>query len=173
MFISDVSVSRLNEIFDTPIAGGSDEFAPQGHDVVFDHVGFTYDAQGEATLEDVSFTAKEGEVTALVGPSGSGKSTCARLSARLWDHDQGTLTVGGVEVLDVDPETLMPSESFTSVSVLTKSSADGDALSTALFCMTLEEGLALVESLPETEAMWVLPDGQEKTSGGFDAYRTK
>ena len=107
VFISDVSVSRLNEIFDTPIAGGSDEFAPQGHDVVFDHVGFTYDAQGEATLSDVSFTAKEGEVTALVGPSGSGKSTCARLSARLWDHDEGTLTVGGIEVLDVDPETLM------------------------------------------------------------------
>ncbi len=73
----------------------------------------------------------------------------------------------------IDPDTLMPSEGFTSVSVLTKSSADGDALSTALFCMTLEEGLALVESLPETEAMWVLPDGQEKTSGGFDAYRTK
>lgn len=73
----------------------------------------------------------------------------------------------------IDPDTLMPSEGFTSVSVLTKSSADGDALSTALFCMTLEEGLVLVESLPDTEAMWVLPDGQEKTSSGFDTYRTK
>ncbi|MBQ7912031.1 MAG: FAD:protein FMN transferase [Clostridia bacterium] len=73
----------------------------------------------------------------------------------------------------IDPDTLMPSEGFTSVSVLTKSSADGDALSTALFCMSFEEGLALVESLPDTEAMWVLPDGQEKTSSGFDAYRTK
>jgi thiamine biosynthesis lipoprotein len=67
----------------------------------------------------------------------------------------------------------MPSEGFVSVSILTKSSADGDALSTALFCMSLEEGLALIESLPDTEAMWVLPDGQEKTSSGFDAYRTK
>ena len=73
----------------------------------------------------------------------------------------------------IDPETLMPSEGFVSVSILTKSSADGDALSTALFCMTYEEGLALIESLPDTEAMWVLPDGQEKTSSGFDAYRTK
>lgn len=107
VFISDVSVARLNEIFDTPTATGSEQFAPQGHDVVFDHVGFSYDKQGEATLEDVSFVAKEGEVTALVGPSGSGKSTCARLSARLWDHDAGSLTVGGVEVLDIDPETLM------------------------------------------------------------------
>lgn len=73
----------------------------------------------------------------------------------------------------IDPETLMPSEGFVSVSILTKSSADGDALSTALFCMTYEEGLALIESLPDTEAMWVLPDGREMTSSGFDAYRTK
>ena len=107
VFVSDVSVQRLNEIFDTPIAGGAEEFEPQGHDVVFQNVGFGYAKSGESVLEDVTFTAKEGEVTVLVGPSGSGKSTCARLAARLWDHDTGSLTVGGVEVLDVDPETLM------------------------------------------------------------------
>ncbi len=107
VFVSDVSVQRLNEIFDTPIATGSGTFEPAGHDVVFENVGFSYDKQGEATLENVSFIAKEGQVTALVGPSGSGKSTCARLTARLWDHDAGSLTVGGVEVLDVDPEVLM------------------------------------------------------------------
>ncbi|MBP3893626.1 MAG: ABC transporter ATP-binding protein [Atopobiaceae bacterium] len=105
IFVSDVSVNRLNEIFDTPTATGSDDFDPVGHDVVFDGVGFAYG--DEAVLHGVSFTAREGEVTALVGPSGSGKSTCARLSARLWDHDSGRLTVGGVEVLDIDPETLM------------------------------------------------------------------
>lgn len=107
VFVSDVSVGRLNEVFDTPVAGGSDVFEQQGHDIVFSHVGFSYEEQGEATLKDVTFTACEGEVTALVGPSGSGKSTCTRLAARLWDHDDGTLTVGGVEVLDIDPETLM------------------------------------------------------------------
>ena len=112
VFVSDVSVQRLNEVFDTPVAGGSEEFEPQGYDVVFDHVGFAYDEEGESTLEDVSFVAREGEVTALVGPSGSGKSTCARLAARLWDHDSGSLAVGGVEVLDVDPETLMGSFSM-------------------------------------------------------------
>ena len=112
VFVSDVSVQRLNEVFDTPVAGGSEEFGPQGYDVVFDHVGFAYDEEGESTLEDVSFVAREGEVTALVGPSGSGKSTCARLAARLWDHDSGSLAVGGVEVLDVDPETLMGSFSM-------------------------------------------------------------
>ena len=73
----------------------------------------------------------------------------------------------------IDPETLMPSEGFTSVSILTDSSADGDALSTALFCMSFEEGLALIESLPNTEAMWVFSDGREKTSDGFDSFRTK
>ena len=107
VFVSDVSVRRLNEVFDTPVADGSETFEPAGYDVVFDNVGFSYESEGEATLEGVSFTAKEGEVTALVGPSGSGKSTCARLAARLWDHSSGSLTVGGVEVLDVDPETLM------------------------------------------------------------------
>ena len=73
----------------------------------------------------------------------------------------------------IDPDTLMPSEGFTSVSILTGSSADGDALSTALFCMSFEDGLALIESMPNTEAMWVFHDGQEKTSSGFDSYRTK
>jgi ATP-binding cassette subfamily B protein len=107
VFVSDVSVARLNEVFDTPEATGSESFAHDGHDIVFDRVGVSYSEGDEAALEGVTFTAREGEVTALVGPSGSGKSTCARLAARLWDHDAGSLTVGGVEVLDVDPETLM------------------------------------------------------------------
>lgn len=107
VFVSDVSVARLNEVFETQEATGSEQFSPHGHDIVFDGVGFSYGEGGDATLDGVSFTAREGEVTALVGPSGSGKSTCARLAARLWDHGSGSLTVGGVEVLDVDPETLM------------------------------------------------------------------
>lgn len=107
IFVSDVSVRRLNEILETPAATGSEEFVPSGHDVAFEHVGFSYGTDDGAALEDVTFVAKEGEVTALVGPSGSGKSTCARLAARLWDHTSGSLTIGGVEVLGVDPETLM------------------------------------------------------------------
>lgn len=107
VFVSDVSVARLNEVFDAREATGSEQFSPAGHDIAFSNVGFSYGASDEAALDGVTFTAREGEVTALVGPSGSGKSTCARLSARLWDHESGSLTVGGVEVLDVDPETLM------------------------------------------------------------------
>ena len=105
MFMSQVSASRLMELYDAKTADGADSFAPDGHDIVFENVGFAYD--NEQVLRGVSFTAKEGEVTALVGPSGSGKSTCARLAARLWDIDQGTIRVGGVNIADIDPETLL------------------------------------------------------------------
>ena len=105
LFMSEVSSARLMEIYDTPAAEGAETFEPAGHDIVFSNVGFAYD--GEQVLHDVSFTAKEGEVTALVGPSGSGKSTCARLAARLWDTPEGTITVGGVDINTVDPEVLL------------------------------------------------------------------
>lgn len=105
MFISQVSADRMNEIYDTPKAEGAEKFEPKGHDIVFEHVGFSYDEKG--VLHDVSFTAKEGEVTALVGPSGSGKSTCARLAARLWDISKGVIRVGGVDISTVDPEVLL------------------------------------------------------------------
>ena len=105
MFISQVSADRINEIYDTPTAEGAEVFRPQGHDIVFAHVGFSYDEK--EVLHDVSFTAKEGEVTALVGPSGSGMSTCARLAARLWDVTRGSIRVGGVDISTVDPEVLL------------------------------------------------------------------
>ncbi|MCM1092018.1 MAG: ABC transporter ATP-binding protein/permease [Muribaculum sp.] len=105
MFVSQVSADRMNEIYDTPAAEGVEIFEPVGHDIVFEHVGFSYDEK--EVLQDVSFTAKEGEVTALVGPSGSGKSTCARLAARLWDISRGVIRVGGVDISTVDPEVLL------------------------------------------------------------------
>ena len=105
MFVSQVSADRMNEIYETPIAEGSETFAPRGHDIVFDHVSFAYDQKD--VLRDVSFTAREGEVTALVGPSGSGKSTCARLAARLWDVTKGSIKVGGVDISTIDPEVLL------------------------------------------------------------------
>ena len=86
-------------------ADGNSKFTPNGHDIVFEHVHFAYDEK--EVLHDVSFTAKEGEVTALVGPSGSGKSTCARLAARLWDITGGKILVGGIDISKVDPEVLL------------------------------------------------------------------
>ena len=105
MFMSQVSAGRLTEIHDAPTANGAAHFAPNGHDIAFENVGFAYD--DKQVLRNVSFTAKEGEVTALVGPSGGGKSTCARLAARLWDANEGRITVGGVDVSSVDPEALL------------------------------------------------------------------
>ena len=105
LFVSQVSADRMNEIYDTPTAEGAEVFQPKGHDIVFDHVGFAYDKKN--VLDGVNFTAREGEVTALVGPSGSGKSTCARLAARLWDVTEGTIRVGGVDISTVDPEALL------------------------------------------------------------------
>ena len=105
MFVSQVSANRIMEIHDTPIATGSKTFKPAGHDIVFKNIGFAYD--NEQVLKGVSFTAKEGEVTALVGPSGSGKSTCARLAARLWDVSSGSIEVGGVDISTVEPEALL------------------------------------------------------------------
>ena len=112
LFQSQGSARRIRSINEEPVAEGSTEFHPDGHDIVFDHVAFSYPglagkAAGEPVLKDVGFTAREGEITALVGPSGSGKSTCARLAARFWDAAAGSITVGGVDVSQVDPEVLL------------------------------------------------------------------
>ena len=101
-----LSIRRTQELAAEKPMEGSTDFAPRGHDVVFEDVSFSY-GDGEQVLRDVSFTAREGEVTALVGPSGAGKSTGAKLAARFWDADAGAVRVGGVNVADVDPETLL------------------------------------------------------------------
>ncbi len=100
------NVARMNEILEYPVQTGNDTLTNDGYDVVFDHVGFAYPG-GEVVLKDVSFTAKQGEVTALVGPSGGGKTTVSRLFARFWDNQKGKITVGGMNVKEIDPEKLM------------------------------------------------------------------
>lgn len=103
---TSTNIKRMNEILDHPVQEGADKLTNDGCDIVFDHVGFAYDG-GETVLRDVSFTAKQGEVTALVGPSGGGKTTVSRLAARFWDAGKGKITVGGMDVSKIDPETLM------------------------------------------------------------------
>lgn len=103
---TSTNIKRMNEILDHPVQEGADKLTNDGCDIVFDHVGFSYDG-GETVLSDVSFTAKQGEVTALVGPSGGGKTTVSRLAARFWDAGKGKITVGGMDVSKIDPETLM------------------------------------------------------------------
>lgn len=102
----EINVQRMNEISDYPEQTGSETLTNKGYDIVFDHVGFAYDS-GETVLRDVSFTAKQGQVTALVGPSGGGKTTVSRLAARFWDTNRGKITVGGMDVSKTDPEALL------------------------------------------------------------------
>ena len=100
------NIARMNEILDHPIQQGESRLTNKGCDICFDHVGFAYNT-GETVLKDVSFTARQGEVTALVGPSGGGKTTVSRLAARFWDLNRGRITVGGMDISGIDPETLL------------------------------------------------------------------
>ncbi len=99
------NIARMKEILDHDVQTGSETLTNKGYDIEFDHVKFAYNTS-ETVLEDVSFTAKQGEVTALVGPSGGGKTTVSRLAARFWDASSGKITVGGMDVSKIDPEKL-------------------------------------------------------------------
>ena len=102
----DANCRRMDEILSHEEQTGSEILDNKGYDIKFDHVAFSY-KDGEQVLSDVSFTAKQGEVTALIGPSGGGKTTVSRLAARFWDNDKGTITVGGMNVSKIDPEKLL------------------------------------------------------------------
>lgn len=101
-----VQSSRLDEILSHEVQEGTRKMDNKGYDIEFSNVGFSYES-GETVLNDVSFVAKQGEVTALIGPSGGGKTTVSRLASRFWDVNQGTITVGGMDISKIDPETLM------------------------------------------------------------------
>ncbi len=195
MFMSQVSANRLMEIYDAKTAEGSDTFAPAGHDIVFENVGFAYkenssvdrssskgapfasrclDHDKEQVLRGVSFTAKEGEVTALVGPSGSGKSTCARLVARLWDIDEGSIQVGGIDINSVDPEVLLTDYSMVFQDVVLFDDTVMENIRLGRHGATDEEVLAaaaaancdeFVEKLPQGYATPIGENGA-KLSGG-------
>ena len=108
---TNISIERMNEIENYPVQPGTAELKTNGYDIVFDNVAFAYNT-GEQVLSGVSFTAKQGEVTALIGPSGGGKSTAAKLAARFWDADSGKITLGGTDVTAVDPEKLLSAYSI-------------------------------------------------------------
>ncbi len=106
IMIMNIQCRRMDEILSHPEQEGTEKLTNKGYDIVFDHVGFSYNS-GETVLKDVSFTAKQGQVTALVGPSGGGKTTVSRLASRFWDIQKGKITVGGMDISKIDPESLM------------------------------------------------------------------
>lgn len=106
LFGANLQVNRLKEIQEYPLESGQKDYHTKGYDVTFDHVKFSYE-EGKPVLKDVSFTAKQGQVTALVGPSGGGKSTVAKLAAKFYDLDGGKITLGGVDIVKLDSVALM------------------------------------------------------------------
>lgn len=106
ILIKNIQCRRMDEILSHPEQKGTDNLTNKGYDITFDRVGFSYNS-GETVLKDVSFTAKQGEVTALVGPSGGGKTTVSRLASRFWDIQKGKIAVGGMDISKIDPEALM------------------------------------------------------------------
>lgn len=163
MFVSQVSASRLMEIEDAPVADGAEEFHPAGHDIEFQNVSFSYD--NKEVLHDVSFTAKEGEVTALVGPSGSGKSTCARLAARLWDIDSGRISVGGMDISTVDPEVLLSDYAMVFQDVMLFDDTVMENIRLGRHGATDEEVRAAAQAANCDEFVQKLPDGYDTPIG--------
>ena len=107
----DIPCGRLDEVLSHKTQGGTENLSANGYDIVFDHVKFSY-ADGTPVLKDVSFTARQGEVTALIGPSGGGKTTVSRLASRFWDIDSGKITLGGQDISGIEPESLLSAYSI-------------------------------------------------------------
>lgn len=103
---SEIQCERMDEILSHEVQIGKDELSHKGYDICFDKVGFAYE-DGEEVLKEVSFEAKQGQITALIGPSGGGKTTVSRLAARFWDISRGKITVGGMDVSEIEPEKLL------------------------------------------------------------------
>lgn len=112
LFFLDVRINRMNEIMELPVQTGTTDYQVDDYSIGFNHVDFSYKGDEEKVLQDVSFVARQGEVTALIGPSGGGKSTAAKLAARFWDVNSGSVTLGGTDITTIDPEALLENYSI-------------------------------------------------------------
>lgn len=159
-----LSLGRMRAIENEPIQTGSTSFEPQGYDVAFDDVGFAY-ADGEDVLDGVSFKAREGQVTALVGASGSGKSTAVKLASRFWDVSSGAVFMGGIDVSTVDPETLLSSFSEVFQDVVLFDDTVRENIRLGKKNATDEEVLAAAKAARCDEFVERLPNGYDTLIG--------
>lgn len=158
------NIERMNEILDYDIQTGSDKLTNNGYDIEFSDVGFSYSSK-ETVLRDVSFTAKQGEVTALVGPSGGGKTTVSRLATRFWDIDKGKITIGGMDISKTDPETLMSLYSVVFQDVTLFDNTITENIRIGKKDATDEEVIAAAKLANVTEFVEKLPDKWNSTIG--------
>ena len=158
------NINRMNEILDQPVQDGGSKLTNQGYVIVFDHVGFAYNS-GETVLRDVTFTARQGEVTALVGPSGGGKTTVSRLAARFWDIDRGKITVGGMDISRIEPETLLSLYSIVFQDVTLFNNTIMENIRIGRKDATDEEVIAAARMANCEEFALKLPDGYDSMIG--------
>ena len=163
-FNTKLQIERMRSILEQPMQEGTEEFTPQNYDIRFDHVSFAY-REGDGVLEDVSFTARQGEVTALIGPSGGGKSTACKLAARFWDATGGTVSLGGTDVSTVDPETLLRSYSMVFQDVVLFRDTVMENIRLGRRGATDEEVLAAAEAARCEEFIRKLPQGYQTVIG--------
>ena len=161
---TNIPIERMNEIENYPVQPGTAELQTQGYDIVFDNVSFAYNT-GEQVLRGVSFTAKQGEVTALIGPSGGGKSTAAKLAARFWDADGGKITIGGTDVKTVDPEKLLSAYSIVFQDVTLFNNTIMENIRIGRQGATDEEVLAAAREAQCDEFVSRLPEGYKTMIG--------
>lgn len=159
-----INIGRMKEIYQTPVQTGKRFFSPKGYDVRFDNVAFSYN-EGEQVLKDVSFVAKQGEITALIGPSGGGKSTITKLAARFWDVEEGEISVGGENVSKVDPETLMQQYSIVFQDVTLFNNSVIENIRIGRRGASDEEVLAAAKAANCDEFVSKLPDGYNTMIG--------
>lgn len=161
---TNIPIERMNEIENYPVQPGTAELKTNGYDIVFDNVSFAYNT-GEQVLSGVSFTAKQGEVTALIGPSGGGKSTAAKLAARFWDADSGKITLGGTDVKTVDPEKLLSAYSIVFQDVTLFNNTVMENIRIGRQGATDEEVLAAAREAQCDEFVEKLPEGYQTMIG--------
>lgn len=161
---TNIPIERMNEIENYPVQPGSAELETDGYDIVFDNVYFAYNT-GEQVLRGVSFTAKQGEVTALIGPSGGGKSTAVKLAARFWDADGGRITLGGTDVKSVDPEKLLSAYSIVFQDVTLFNTTVMENIRIGHQGATDEEVLAAAREAQCDEFVTKLPNGYDTMIG--------
>lgn len=161
---TNIPIERMNEIENYPVQPGTAELKTSGYDIVFDNVSFAYNT-GEQVLSGVSFTAKQGEVTVLIGPSGGGKSTAAKLAARFWDADSGKITLGGTDVKTVDPEKLLSAYSIVFQDVTLFNNTVMENIRIGRQGATDEEVLAAAREAQCDEFVEKLPEGYQTMIG--------
>jgi len=164
LFYLDIRINRMNEMESLPVQQGKTGFLPDNYDITFDNVSFAYES-GKQVLQGVSFTAKQGEITALVGPSGGGKSTAAKLAARFWDVNSGKILLGNQNIGEIEPETLLKNYSVVFQDVVLFNASVMDNIRIGRRNATDDEVIRVARLAQCDDFISAMPDGYKTVIG--------